>query len=85
MIFLGACLAKQGRFSEAKKYHKKSIKVNTQNPDEALFNLGLISRAECNYKEARQYFRKAVTHDPEYKVAQEALNDIEQVLKLKDV
>lgn len=83
LVFLGANLAKQGKFTEAKKYHLESIEVNTQDPDEALYNLGLISRAEESYKEAKEYFGKAIEISPDYLVAIAALRDINILLKLQ--
>ena len=69
-------------FLEAKKYHLASIEVNTQEPDEAFYNLGLISRAEERYKEAKEYFEKAIQICPEYPVAIDALKDINRLLEL---
>jgi tetratricopeptide (TPR) repeat protein len=83
LVFLGACLAKQGKFIEAKKYHLESIEVNTQESDEAFYNLGLISRAEESYKEAKKYFEKAIEICPDYPVAIDALRDINKLLKLQ--
>jgi len=83
LIYLGGCLAKQGKFSEAIKYYKKSIKLNTQPPDEAFYNLGLVCRAQRKYKEATEYFKKAIKIDPDYILAKNALEDVQKALKLK--
>lgn len=83
LIFLGACLAKQGKFSEAKKCHRKAIKIASDSPDEAYFNLGLILAAEEKYEEARKCFDKAIELDPDYTVAKEARSDALKVLQLK--
>jgi tetratricopeptide (TPR) repeat protein len=83
LIFLGACLAKQGNFSEAKKYHRKAIKVSSDRPDEAYYNLGLILGAEEKYEEAYNCFEKALELDPDFTVAQEARSDVIKVMKLK--
>jgi tetratricopeptide (TPR) repeat protein len=85
LIFLGACLAKQGKFKEAKKYHRKAIKVASDLPDEAYYNLGLILRAEEKFEEALECFEKAIELDPEYKIAKEAKRDIIKVLKILGV
>ena len=83
LIFLGACLAKQGRFSEAKKCQRKAIKIASDSPDEAYYNLGLILRAEERYEEACNCFDKALELDPDYTVAKEARSDVLKVLHLK--
>ncbi len=83
LIFLGACLAKQGKFSEAKKYHKKAIKVASDVPDEAYYNLGLILRAEERFEDACECFDKALELDPDYTIAKEARSDVLKVLQLK--
>jgi tetratricopeptide (TPR) repeat protein len=82
-IFLGACLAKQGKFSEAKKCHKKALKIASETPDEAYYNLGLILRAEEKFEEALNYFEKAIKLNPEYKLAKEAKRDIKNLLQYK--
>lgn len=78
-IFLGACLAKQGRLEKAKKYHLQAIKTKSKEVDEAYFNLGLIYRAERNFKKASEYFGKAIELDPEYKLAKIAKEDINKI------
>jgi tetratricopeptide (TPR) repeat protein len=76
LVFLGACLARQGQHAEAKQYYQQAIELVTSEPDEAYFNLGLVLRAEGNYKEALRCFEKAIDIDPEYVLAIKAKNDI---------
>ena len=76
-------MAKQGKFSEAKKYHKKAIKVASDVPDEAYYNLGLILRAEERFEDACECFDKALELDPDYTIAKEARSDVLKVLQLK--
>ena len=83
LVFLGACLAKQGRFSEAKRCHRRAIKVASENPDEAWFNLGLILRAEGKEQAALKCFNKAIEFDPEYELAKDARKDILALMKIK--
>ncbi len=83
LIFIGACLARQSKFVEAKKYYRKAIKVASDIPDEAYYNLGLILRAEEKYEEALECFEKAIELDPEYTLAKEERQDVMKVLKLK--
>ena len=66
LIFMGSCLAKQGRFSEAKEYHKKAVDINPETADEAYYNLGLISRAEGDLNKALFYFDESIKIDSEY-------------------
>lgn len=46
LVYIGAILARQGKFSEAKIFHRKAVKVDSSKADEAYYNLGLILRAE---------------------------------------
>ena len=82
LVFLGVCLAKQGRYKEAKQYHRKAIKLKTREPDEAYYNLGLILRAEGKYEEALECFEKAIELDSKYMVAKQAKGDILALFKM---
>lgn len=72
LVFLGGVLARQGRFAEAKRVHRRAsrapVEDNVAN-DEAFYNLGLILRAERRYKAAIAAFDKAVELDPNYTLA----------------
>jgi len=83
LVFLGAVLAKQGRFAEAKRCHRRAARLATTAPDEAYYNLGLILRAERRYSEALIYFKKAIKIDPKYTFAKEGVKDVRQAIKLK--
>lgn len=83
LVFLGACLAKQGKFEEAKQCYRQAIQVQSEIPDEAYFNLGLILRAEENYKEAWTCFNKALELDPNYGLAKQARKDLLHFFKLQ--
>src|SRR6266496_2182224 len=63
LVFLGAVLAKQGRFAEAKRCHRRAARLATSPADEAYYNLGLILRAERRYSEALLYFDRAIKID----------------------
>ncbi|WP_028580491.1 tetratricopeptide repeat protein [Desulfogranum japonicum] len=82
LIFLGACLAKQGKFTEAKKYHRKAIEVASDIPEEAYYNLGLIFNAEERFADAYKCFNKALDLDPEYTVAKDARADALKALQI---
>jgi tetratricopeptide (TPR) repeat protein len=83
LVILGGCLAKQGRYQEARQCHHKAIKLATHPIDEALFNLGLVNRAEGRLQQAAEYFRQTLEIDPKYSPAKRALKDVEKVLALK--
>ena len=84
LIFLGACLAKQGKYREAKQYHRRAIRDGSELSDEAYFNLGLILRAEGKLHEALECLERAIEIDPKYTLAKKARKDIVTLLKLKE-
>jgi tetratricopeptide (TPR) repeat protein len=79
-IYLGAMLAKNGRLDEAEACHRKATECLDGCIDEAYLNLGYVLRAKEQYLDALQCFREALSRDPLYTEAQDALEDIEQVL-----
>lgn len=87
-IFLGASLAKQGRFSEAKRHHRRAIQLAANAghdaPEEAHYNLGLILRAERRYEEAVEHLMKALGLDPKYRMAREALQDVQRAMRFRE-
>jgi len=83
LVFIGAALAKQGKFTQAKKFHRKAIKVAGPEADEAYYNLGLILRAEEKYNDARKAFEEAIKLDPNYKEVKKALKDVNYALNMQ--
>ena len=83
LVFLGACLAKQGKYQEAKHYHQRAINNDSEVADEGYYNLGMILRAEGDNGAALECFEKAIELDPEYKIAKDARDDITALLELK--
>ncbi len=83
LVILGGCLAKQGKYQEAKQCHRRAIRLATGPIDEALFNLGLVLRAEGRHRQAADCFRQAIELDPKYAPAKRALKDVEKALALK--
>jgi tetratricopeptide (TPR) repeat protein len=79
-IYLGAMLAKSGHLEEAETWHRRAVACPEGCIDEAYLNLGYVLRAKEEYLEALECFREAVRRDPLYEAAQEALEDMEQVL-----
>jgi tetratricopeptide (TPR) repeat protein len=80
-IFLGALLAKQGRLEEAERSQRTAIDCAEGCMDEAYLNLGLVLRAQERFVEAADCFRTAIRLDPGYRVAREALQDVERCIK----
>lgn len=62
-IFKGACLASAGKYELAKKEHLKATKLKGD-PEEAFYNLALISRAEMKFEEAKDFCEKSLEMDP---------------------
>lgn len=83
LVFLGSCLAKQGRYDEAIKAHQQAVTIAPDTADEAYFNLGLVHRADKNYLDALRNFEKAIELDPEYDKAIVAVLDIRKLLQLR--
>jgi tetratricopeptide (TPR) repeat protein len=87
-VFLGATLAKQGRFADAKHHHRRAIKLardfRKDSPDEAHYNLGLILRAERRYEESLRHLTRAIELDPKYKIAKEALADVKSAIRFRE-
>ncbi len=83
LIFLGAVLAKQGRFKEAKRCHRRAIGLGIDEADEAYYNLGLILRAEADYEGALKCFDEALHLDPKYTVAKGARRDVLGAIQLR--
>ncbi len=85
-IFLGAALARQGKFAEAKHHQAQAIALARKvgkGADEAHYNLALILRAEGQYRAAGRHLRKAIQVDPKYTIAKEALRDVESAMHIR--
>jgi len=58
----------QDEFEESRKFYKKLILIETNNPD-LYYRLGLLEKNALQYKEAKDYFDKAINikkDNPEY-------------------
>ena len=82
LVFLGACLAKQGRHQEAQTFYERAVQMEPDTADEAYFNLGLISRANGNNTEALDYFDKAIEIDPNYEYAKFERQDVLDLVEI---
>ncbi len=84
LIFVGAVLAKQGRYPEAKRCHRRAVRLDTDELQyEACFNLGLILRAERRYSKALECFERAIQLHPNYQIARDARIDVMRAAKIK--
>jgi tetratricopeptide (TPR) repeat protein len=81
-IFLGALLAKWGRFEEAKAMHRRGTACEEGLPDEAWHNVGLILRAQDRLAESGECFERALAIDCNYTAAQDALADVTLAMRL---
>ncbi len=82
-IFLGACLASQGKLEEAESVHRHATTVDGD-PDEAYLNLGLVLRAQGRLEDAASALESALSLCPDYPEASEALADVRAALDLRD-
>jgi tetratricopeptide (TPR) repeat protein len=84
LVFVGAVLARQGRFAEAKRYHRQATRAGDTEllaRDEAYYNLALIFRAQRRYQEALDNFDRAIALDPKYTDAFEMRADVRRALQ----
>ena len=84
LICLGGVLARQGKFAEAKKYHRRATRIKSENRDEAYLKLGLIFRAERKYANAIKCFDKAMKGEPKYKAAKRARRDVIAAMEIRN-
>ena len=81
-ILLGDCLARQERFKEAEKLHRKACAMEGDQ-DEAYYNLGLVLDLQDKTEEAIEAYEQALKHNREYADARAALNQAKAELKRK--
>ena len=79
LIGLGAILARQGRTTEAKRYHRRAANLGDE---EGYLNLGLILRAEGKYEAALEAFDKAIQIDSDYELAKRERRDVAEAMKI---
>ena len=81
-ILKGCCLAGMGKYKLAKLEHLKATQLKGD-PEEAFYNLALISRAEMKFEEAKRYCEKSLKIDPDDKSVIHCYEDILEAIKLK--
>lgn len=80
-IYKGCCLASVGKYDLAKIEHLKATKLEGD-PEEAFYNLALISRAEMNFEKAKEYCEKSLAIDPDDKKVLHCYKDIIEAIEL---
>ena len=80
-ILKGSCLAKAGKYELAKIEHLKATELKGD-PEEAFYNLALISRAEMRFEEAKEYCEKSLKIDPNDKSVIHCYEDILEAMKM---
>lgn len=80
-IFLGATQARQGNLKEAELSHREGTRCEKGPVDEAYYNLGLVLRSQERFTEAKECLGQAISIDPNYAQASQALADVEFVIK----
>lgn len=80
-IFKGSCLAKAGKYELAKIEYLKATKLKGD-PEEAFYNLALISRAEMNFEEAKKICEQSLIIDPNDKSVIHCYKDILEAIKM---
>lgn len=83
LIHLGSVLAVQGRFAEAKRCHRRAIRLGIEDVDEAHLNLGLVLRAEGRFRQAVECFDRALAIDPRYTAAKQARADALRAIQVR--
>lgn len=63
------------KYDEAINELNKVLEINPGN-SEAYYNLGLIYENKNQYEKAREMYEKALSIDPDYKLAREHLNKL---------
>lgn len=80
-IFKGCCLASFGKYELAKIEHLKATKLKGD-PEEAYYNLALISRAEMHFEDAKKYCELSLKLDPNDKSVIHCYEDILAAIKM---
>jgi len=80
-IFKGSCLASAGKYDLAKPVHLKATEMQGD-PEEAFYNLALISRAEMKFEKAKMYCEQSLEIDPDDKSVIHCYEDILEAIKM---
>ena len=81
LIYAGSVAFRRGDIGRAEALARQAIECSEGYIDEAWFNLGGYLLSTKRYREAAECYRRALVIDPEYKIAQARLNDVELILQ----
>ena len=79
---LAEVLVIRGRFVPAKRLLARAIRIDSDDPSLAYYQLGLIARARRQYSEALRHFDTAIRYSPRFPFARVARRDVRQAMKL---
>ncbi len=80
-VLRGSNLASHGQFKHAEKCFRQAVALGDDNRDEAMLNLGYVLRAQGRYVEARRLFRQALDINPDYVLAEKAIQSLDGIEK----
>ena len=80
-VLRGSNLASHGQFKQAEKCFRQAVALQDDNRDEAYLNLGYVLRSQGRYFEARRQFQQALELNPDYALADRALQSIDGIEK----
>lgn len=83
-IYLGVVHAKRGDLANAELAFRHGTQCVDGCIDEAYYNLGTVLRGLGRLNEARECYEKALELDPNYQIAQDALDDVSAAIKYSD-
>ncbi|MBI4667074.1 MAG: tetratricopeptide repeat protein [Nitrospinae bacterium] len=75
---LGIALRKKGQFDEALKVYQRAIKLEPEN-EVLYFNVGRLLMEQAFYRDAAEYFRKALDLDPEFAECKNMLSKVNEL------
>ncbi len=78
-ILRGSNLSSHGQFKQSEKCFRQAIALGDDNRDEALLNLGYVLRAQGRYLEAKRQFRQALDLNPDYSLAEKAIQSLDGI------
>ena len=81
LIYAGSVAFRRGDIGRAEALARQATACSEGCIDEAWFNLGGYLLSTKRYREAVECYHRALAIDPEYKIAQARLNDVELILQ----
>ncbi len=84
-IFLGSCLARQGRLREALSVHRQATEFPLDKancPDEAWLNIGLILRSQEDFEGAKQAAKRGLDLSPNDLECRDLMDDVVSAMQM---